>query len=243
MFWRRRRPAQPDPTGRPSDDEIMWQVRETIRELAPDLAAPAVVKNGMLLGRHVPWAVMALPNHTPHDNHFDLAFSTRLDRAGEGLIEDCVSGFGEPREALGVALDIWKQTSGACFLEMAAGGSGEFAGHFDEDDPAGLPGWHTLISEVVAYGPDEPSATAVQDAMLGHLLLRTIAPQLLPALDREQNNGVKVFLCVTPDSLTAEVRVNGEVVEAATAAMAALPWPTVTDAAFARFYAVAVHRT
>ncbi|BCJ46533.1 hypothetical protein GCM10010168_61720 [Actinoplanes ianthinogenes] len=219
----------------------MWQVRAVIGETAPALVAPAVVKDGVLLGRHEPWAVMALPNHTSSESHYDIAFSTRLDRRDEGLIVDCVSGIGEPREALGFALGIWRQTSGACFMEMASGGRGEFATRLDADDPAGLAGWHTISSPVLAYGRDEASGSAVQEAMLEHHLLGALSPYLAGALDRPVNNGIKVFLCLTPDSLTAEVRVNGEVAEEATAAMAALPWPEVTDVVFCRFFAVAVH--
>ncbi len=44
----------------------------------------------------------------------------------------------------------------------------------------------------------------------------------------------------TPTSATAEVRVNGEPHQAASQALAALPWPEVTAPATARFYAVAV---
>ena len=62
----------------------------------------------------------------------------------------------------------------------------------------------------------------------------------LADFDRPGRNGIKVFLCRTPTSVTAEVRINGRPAERASEAMGRLPWPEVTRTAFARFYAVAV---
>jgi hypothetical protein len=62
----------------------------------------------------------------------------------------------------------------------------------------------------------------------------------VPALDRPAHNGIKVFYRRTPTSAIAEVRVNGVPHEAASQALAALPWPEVTAPTTARFYAVAV---
>ncbi len=140
-----------------------------------------------------------------------------------------------------MALRIWGETSGACFLEMATGGQGEFADHLRDGDSAALPGWHTISSGVLSYGRDPDGNQVLQRALLDHEVLRTLAAQIRPALDRPQLNGIKVFVCRTPDSITTEVRINGEPAEEASAAMAALSWPALTETAMARFYAVAVH--
>jgi hypothetical protein len=134
---------------------------------------------------------------------------------------------------------IWRETSGACLAEMSTR-RGEYASHLDGSDPAGLPGWHSVVSGTLAYGPDSTSNNALQAALLDHEVLHAIAPQLVPALDRPAHNGIKVFYHRTPTSATAEIRVNGLPHQAASQALAALPWPTVTAPTFARFYAVAV---
>jgi hypothetical protein len=43
----------------------------------------------------------------------------------------------------------------------------------------------------------------------------------------------------TPNDAIADVRVNGQRHEAASAALVALPWPDVTEPTMVRFYAVA----
>lgn len=137
-------------------------------------------------------------------------------------------------------VQIWRETSGACLAEMLTRRS-EYAFHIDGSHSSGLPGWHSVVSGALAYGPDAASNDALQAALLDHEVLRTIAPQLVPALDRPTHNGIKVFHHRTPTSATAEIRVNGRPDQAAGRALAALPWPNVTAPTWARFYAVAVH--
>jgi uncharacterized protein DUF6348 len=240
MFWKRAKPQQPPPD-RYTDDEAMALVRDKIEELAPGFTKGSAVKDGMLIGRRRPWAVMALPNHTDHVGHFDFGFSTALGEPDGGVIIDCISGLGTGPTAFDTVLHIWSETSGACFLEMATGGTGRYASHLDDLDPAGIPGWHTISSGVLSYGPDETSNEVLQAAVLDSQILRTLAAELTPALDRPELNGVKVYLCQTPDSTTAEIRVNGVPAVLASEAMAAHPWPEMAAPTMARFYAVAVH--
>ncbi|RSM74253.1 hypothetical protein DMB66_02265 [Actinoplanes sp. ATCC 53533] len=221
----------------------MALLRDKLEELAPGFTKGSWVKNGMLFGRHSPWAVMSLPNHTESPEHFDLGFSTRLGESEAGLIIDCISGFGTGPAAFDTVLHIWSETSGACFLEMATGGTGRYATHLRDDDPAAIPGWHTISSGVLGYGPDDASNEVLQAAVLDSQILRALAAELTPDLDRPELNGVKVYLCRTPDSTIAEIRVNGEPAVLASEAMAAHPWPNVAVSAIARFYAVAVHPT
>jgi hypothetical protein len=240
MFWSRAKP-QPPPPDRLTDDEAMALLRGKLEELAPGFARGSTVKNGILIGRHRPWAVMSLPNHTDHPGHFDIGFSTTLGAPGPGVIIDCISGFGTGPAAFDTVLHIWSETSGACFLEMATGGTGRYATHLRDLDPAAIPGWHTISSGVLGYGPDEASNEVLQAAMLDSQILSALAPKLTPVMDRPELNGIKVFLCRSPDSTTAEIRVNGEPAVLASEAMAAHPWPAVAAPTMARFYAVAVH--
>jgi hypothetical protein len=128
---------------------------------------------------------------------------------------------------------IWKRSRSA--------NPPERPNHFHGSDSAGLPGWHSVVSGVLAYGPDATSNNALQAALAGHDVLRAIAPQLLPTLDRNTPNGIKVFCRCKPTSGISEVRVNGQRHEEASQALAALSWPEVTAPTSARFYAVAVH--
>lgn len=219
-------------TGRPSDDRAMGLLREKMRRLAPGLADHAVVEGGVLLEPHAGWSVAVLPNHTDSPLHFDLALSAG---AGQPPLVDCVSGLGEGKRGFETLLHIWAETSGACFLEMLTGQG--FAEHLPET----LPGWHTISSGVIGYGPDDQSNEVMQAAMLDSDLLRVIGGDLVAGFDRPAVNGLKVYLCRTPDTLIAEVRINGQVAGRATDALARLPWPAVRETAVVRFYAVAVH--
>ena len=57
--------------------------------------------------------------------------------------------------------------------------------------------------------------------------------------DDEAPHGFKMFIC-PPD--IAEVRLNGEVHEAASQVMLDLAWPELTDFAVARSYCILIHR-
>jgi Family of unknown function (DUF6348) len=233
MIWERRR--SPNSAERPSNDEVLELLRDALGEIAPPLVDGCQIHNGMLAGVQG-WGLVALPNHTDDPRHFDIGFILWPQPA---IVEDCINGIGSPHEAAAMMIRIWRETSGACLAEMLTR-RGEFASHVDGSDSVGLPGWHSVVSKVLAYGPDPTSNDTLQGALVHRDVLREIAPQLVPALDRPAHNGIKVFYQRTPTSATAEVRVNGQPHQAASRALAALPWPEVTAPAIARFYAVAV---
>jgi Family of unknown function (DUF6348) len=214
----------------------MELLRDALGEIAPSLVEGCQIRNGIMAGVQG-WGLMALPNHTDDPRHFDIGFAVAPQ---PGVIADCINGIGSAHEAAAMMVRIWRETSGACLAEMLTRRS-EYASHLDGSDPAGLPGWHSVVSGVIAYGSDPASNDALQAALLDHAVLRAIAPQLLPALDRPAHNGIKVYYFRSPTSAIAEIRVNGERHEPASQALAALPWPKVNAPAIARFYAVAVH--
>jgi Family of unknown function (DUF6348) len=233
MIWQRTRSS--NSPERPSNDEILELLRDALREIAPQLVDGCEIRNGLMAGPQG-WGLAALPNHTDDPWHFDVGFILWPQPA---VVPDCINGIGPPREAAAWMARIWRETSGACLAEMLTR-RGEYASHVDGSDSAGLPGWHLVVSKVFAYGPDPASNHALQAVLVERDVLREIAPQLVPALDRPAHNGIKVFCQRSPTSASAEVRVNGERHEAASRALAALPWPEVTAPAVARFYAVAV---
>lgn len=220
---------------------IMERLRETLAEIAPPLVDGCQVHNGMLIGAPG-WAVMALPNHTDDPSHFDIGFAASLESTQPSILSDCITGLGPPHEAAAMMAHIWSQTSGACFAEMLTR-RGEYASHLDDSDSAGLPGWHSIVSGVLAYGPDSSSSGTLQAALLDHEVLRTLGVLLTPALDRSTHNAIKVFYQRAPISAVAEIRINGVPHPEASRALAELLWPEVAAPAIARFYAVAVNPT
>lgn len=213
----------------------MELLRDALEEIAPPLVDGCQIRNGMLAGAQG-WGLMVLPNHTDDPRHFDIGFILSPQPA---ILADCISGIGSAHEAAAMMVRIWRETSGACLAEMLTR-RGEYASHVDGSDSVGLPGWHCVVSSVLAYGPDPASNDTLQAALVDRDVLRAIAPQLVPVLDRPAHNGIKVFYHRTPTSATAEVRVNGVPHQAASQALAALPWPEVSAPTTARFYAVAV---
>jgi hypothetical protein len=211
-------------------------LRGKLLEIAPEVAAGSRIDQGILVGRQ-PWSLMALPNHTGRPSHFDIGFAPDVKSPGSRVIADCISGTGPLSDAVGQMLHVWSQTSGACFLEMIDPGA-RHAARLDGTDPAGIPGWHTIVSDVVGYGTDLGSAEALQKALAERPVLRETSPRL----PWERHNGIKVYLHKTPTGTTGEVRVNGVPDAAASQSLAAMPWPSVSAPSTARFYAVAVHR-
>ncbi|HEY0532223.1 MAG TPA: DUF6348 family protein [Actinoplanes sp.] len=225
MFSERPRPWDPA-AGRPSDDQLMELMRSRLLEIAPAVAAGSRTDHGVLEGRG--WSWLALPNHTGRPSHFDIGFTM-----GSVVIADCISGTGPLKDAVEQVLEVWSQTSAACFLELLSPG-GSSASRPAASDPAGIAGWASVVSDVIGYGPD---AAALRDALRERAVLGTLGL----ALPRHRPNGIKVYLHKTPAETTGEVRVNGVVDATASQALAAIQWPEVTAPTTARFYAVAVH--
>jgi hypothetical protein len=197
-------------------------LRSRLREIAPEVAAGSHVDQGVLEGRT--WSLLALPNHTGRPSHFDIGFTV----GPSPVIADCISGTGPLKDAVDQMLDVWTQTSAACFLEMVSPGSRPPAGA----EPPAVPGWETIVSAVIGYG-----AEALREAMSSRSVLRGLALEL----PGDRPHGIKVYLHRTPAETTGEVRIDGVVDTAASQALAAMDWPDVKVPSTARFYAVAVH--
>ncbi len=74
------------------------------------------------------------------------------------------------------------------------------------------------------------------DWVAEHRLLPTVADAVLPYLTDPALNGVKFFFGGREGDEVAEVRVNGEPVAAASAALRALPWPRGERLAWVRCF-------
>ncbi|MEU7909248.1 DUF6348 family protein [Actinoplanes sp. NPDC049118] len=247
MFWNRSKkvpsptyPARPmvDPSAppNPTDGELLVRLYHEIGMRAPELAREAIAGDRMLFGRHTGWVVTLLDLHEAAPTHRDIGWTLKAKK-GRPTVVDCVTGFGDDPAAM--AAQLWIRTSGACFLEMATGSKGRFAETLHREGCApGVPGWHTISSNIVYYGEQPDEFEALSDALRDAAILGRA--DVTGLLDPAGPSGIKVFVNRTPDQLTAEVSVNGTRADDASGLLAAHPWPEVTGSATARFSAVAV---
>ncbi|WP_285737786.1 DUF6348 family protein [Kitasatospora phosalacinea] len=148
---------------------------------------------------------------------------------------------GGDQDPLRRGVEVWASTAGAALIELVAH-NGRFAGHLDPTDPDGLPGWHAIHGGVVGWGTGKRFHD-VQDWLVRNPVLPALAPALGGDLGRDQLVGVQVCFGGGAGRRTAEVRVHGEVHAAASAALAALDWPRVTEGdAYARTFVLLVRR-
>lgn len=140
------------------------------------------------------------------------------------------------------AIDIWLGTTGSALFELLVQ-DGSFAGHFQGDNPDGFPGWHLIHGGIVGWGSGADH-DVVQLWARDNLLPPKLAPVLRKdlALTGGQLIGIKAFFGGSQQSETAEVRVNGDLHEAASAVLAGLDWPRpVDDLSYARTFLLLVH--
>jgi hypothetical protein len=96
-----------------------------------------------------------------------------------------------------------------------------------------VPGWHAVQGPACVFGFGNE---ALAEWLGGNHVLPALAPRLLPELGHPLLNGVKLFLGGRAGDDVAEVRVNGEVSEPASAALRGLDWPRGERLAWARLY-------
>lgn len=235
MPWIRRRrareaePPQPQPQQQPAqpseerlpDLEFLALVRAALEELAPGVTQGAELKGNSLLSPQG-WAVGVAPPGHGDSRHYDLVALPDVSvQPDVPCFVDCaVAMSGDPRQAA----DAWAQTAGACLLELLDP-RGHFADHVGPDEERGVPGRHALISGAVGFGLDAAENRSLQMALLEANVLHRIADTFVADLESPYFNGVKVFYGGRPGAMQAEIRINGERHEAASAAMAALNLP------------------
>ncbi|WP_441248205.1 DUF6348 family protein [Kitasatospora sp. McL0602] len=229
MSWIRRRPRAtepppPPPEGRLPDLDFLALVRDALEEVAPGCTAGAELKGNSLRSPQG-WAVAVGPAGHGDDRHYDLiAFPDVSIQPEVPCFVDCVVVIGNPRGAAG----LWARSAGACMLELLDGRE-RFAERWGPEEEHGVPGWRSITSGVLAYGLSDQENFRFQEALLEADVLHEIADTFTADLESPWFNGVRVFYGGAPGSVEAEVQVNGERHEAASAALAALglPEPTV----------------
>jgi hypothetical protein len=225
------------------------------RERLPDAAVLELVAGKLTEVSGRPWqvkgsavegpgsaAVVLGHDHPGSSGHFDLVYLVDRDRPRETAVPDCVTGHGPTAETkAATAVAAWATTTAVTLLELQEQ-TGAFADHMRAGSPDGLPGWHAVHGGIIGLGSGTDRA-GVQQWVLDHPLLPALAGALTAdALPADRPTGVKIFFGSNAGRETAEVRVNGQVHEQATAALRALPWPrAATGAAYARTFVLLVH--
>ncbi|MFB6894535.1 DUF6348 family protein [Kitasatospora sp. NPDC056327] len=162
--------------------------------------------------------------------HVDLGWVLELGRADAPVVWDCTAGLGETEEEkLDNAVRMWATTTASALVEPREGG----AGRADHADHPELPGWHAVQGPAAVFGFGNERLGAW---LAGNRVVPALAPALLPELAGRRPHGVKLFLGGRSGDDVAEVRIDGEVSEAASAALRALDWPRGERLCWARLF-------
>ncbi|MEU6239649.1 DUF6348 family protein [Streptomyces sp. NPDC047024] len=235
MFWTRRRARDAEPpSDRLPDLEFLALVQASLEEYAPGVTQGAELKGNSLISPNG-WAVAVAPPHHGGGHHYDLVAVPDVSvQPDVPCFPDClVAMAGDHRKAA----DSWVETAGACLLELLDRRE-HFADHVGPGHERGVPGWHSITSGAVGLGLDTAENRRLQTALIDANVLHHIADSMTADLESPFFNGVKVFYGGSPGAMQAEVRINGERHEAASAAMTALDLPEPTAFTVVRYYAL-----
>ncbi|MBC3839463.1 hypothetical protein GXW82_02300 [Streptacidiphilus sp. 4-A2] len=234
MSWIRRRTHAEPPAGRLPDLEFLALVQASLEEYAPGVTQGTELKGNSLSSPHG-WVVAVAPPQHGGDQHYDVVALPDVSVPTDvPCFVDCVVAMAEdPRRAA----DAWVHTAGACMLELLDR-HGRFADHAGPGDARGIPGWYAIASGAVGIGLDSAENRRLQSAVVDANILHRIADSFTADLEPLSFNGIKVFYGGQPGAMVAEVRINGERHEAASAAMAALGLPGPTAFTTVRYYAL-----
>ena len=177
---------------------------------------------------------VAVREHGGHgEGHVDLGYALRLGEGEGPVVWDCSVGLGRTEEEqLQNAVRMWRTTTASAVVELLDG-RGMHGDHFAPGAVGGVAGWHAVQGPACVFGF---RSGPLGDWVAEHQLLPTVADAVLPYLTDPAVNGVKFFFGGREGDEVAEVRVNGEPVAAASAALRELPWPRGERLAWVRCF-------
>lgn len=237
MPWirRRTRDAAEPPSERLPDLEFLALIQASMESYAPGVTDGSELKGNSLSSPHGGWAVGVAPPFHGGGRHYDLAAlpDTSL-QPDVPVLMDCVVAVGGDTAR---AADTWVHTAGAVMLELLDR-TGHFADHAGPGHERGIPGWYSIASGAVGLGADPEESVRIQKALIEANVLHRIAATFTGELEGVLFNGVKIFYGGSAGKVQAEIRVNGERHEGASAALASLGLPVPTAFTMVRSYAV-----
>ncbi len=167
-------------------------------------------------------------------------FVLDIGRPDGSTVSDCIQGYGRTTgRAQRKAVDVWATVTAATVMELL-NPTGTHAHHLANGDARGFPGWHAIHGAIVKAG--RPGAVALQQWLVDHPVLPNLAPALAGDLDLQGINGIKILFGSRAGEEVCEVRVNGRISPAATAALASLPWPRLPVRALCRTFVLLARR-
>jgi hypothetical protein len=177
---------------------------------------------------------VAVREHQGHGGgHVDLGYVLRLGEGEGPVVWDCSVGLGRTEEEqLRNAVQMWRTTTASAVVELLEG-RGVHGDHFAPGTVGGVAGWHAVQGPACVFGF---RSGPLGDWVAEHQLLPAVADTVGPFLTDPALNGVKFFFGGREGDEVAEVRVNGEPVPAASAALRGLPWPRGERLAWARCF-------
>lgn len=170
--------------------------------------------------------------------HFDVCLAFDRERGAPVELWDCVKGYGKDDEVMArTAAHAFATTTAVAVRELRAAGRGRFADHHHGLAMRGVRGWHCIVSPALGFGAGGDGC-ALRAWWCMYPWLRRIGAQLIDGIAAGACPvGVKVLF---GSDEVAEVRVNGERHEPASAALLALPWPR-GGGLFLRCYVLLLH--
>lgn len=243
MGWIKRRPAAPTYADSP-DRYVLGLLADSLNGLTSGWRIVEAEKGPLLVGPADNATVFLTPGRCgeadPRPGHLDLVLAYGLGRPeGATPVGDCVSIPGPDLETrLRRGVETWTDTTATAVL-AATGSRTRLGAHFGPDDPSGVPGWHIVAGGVGGYGTG-PEHEAMKAWLFENPPWPLLAAAFADELDPERTHAVKAFIGAGNGRVISEVRLNGEIHEAACEALGTANWPRVPDMSVGRCFAMFV---
>jgi hypothetical protein len=170
--------------------------------------------------------------------HLDLGYVLRLGDGAAPVVWDCAGGTAasgqqpalEGLEGLENMVRMWRTTTASAVVELIEG-----RGLHGDHVRSGIGGWSAVQGPACVFGF---RSGELGDWVGRNRLLPHVATEIAPRLDPAEGglHGVRFFFGGRAGDEVAEVRVDGEPVPTASAALRALDWPRGERLAWARCF-------